>query len=117
MDIIFREHSEIVYVYTAKESITDPTENIIEYTLNNPLPIKAVVSDIAPEKIQWSMPGVATDRAKSLIIKEKYKGLIKASYKIKYDGEYYEGWRLNGKLQFRKIGKNYLEVKIYAKKV
>lgn len=116
MDIIFREHSKKIWVYIGKETETDPIEHTVEVTLQNPIPIKAIVTDLTPTKTQYAMPGIVTDKSKEIIIKKKYKALLEMSQKISIDGDYYEGWRKNGTLQYRIEG-NYLRAYIYTKKV
>ena len=73
------------------------------------------MSDIIPSKAVWKMPGIATDKTKEIIIKKKYKPLIELSQKILIDGDYYEGWRNNGRLNYRIEG-DYLRVYVYIKK-
>lgn len=116
MNILFREHAQNIYIYPALETDADPFEKNVDIIKMNPLPIKAIVTDLAFAKIQWSMVGIETDRAKEIIIEAKYLPLLKLSYKIKIDNDYYEGWRQNGRLQFRKEG-SYIRAYIYIKKV
>jgi len=116
MDILFRQHAQNIFIYPSLETEADPFEKNVTTTRMNRLPVKAIVSDLTFAKVQWSMVGIETDRAKEITIEEKYLPLLKLSYKIKVDNDFYEGWRLNGKLQFRKEG-SYIRAYIYIKKV
>lgn len=108
----FREHSETIEIYIAIETTVDPYEKNVELTNLNPLPIKAIVTDLTATQASWKMPGITTKKAKEIIIREKYESLILKSSKIKIDGEYYEGWKISGKLQMRKED-NFLRLYVY----
>jgi len=116
MEIVFRETSRTIYLYPGLETVTDPFEKTVETTLLNPLPIKAIITDLTFTKIQYAMPGIETDKAKEIIIEKKYETLLKQSYKIKVDNDFYEGWQINSRLQYRIEG-NYIRAYIYIKKV
>jgi len=116
MDILFREHAQNIYIYPSLEEISDPFEKNVTITRMNRLPIKAIVSDLTFAKVQYAMPGIETDRAKEIIIENKYENFLKLSYKIRIDGNDYEGWKINGKLQYRIEGE-YLRAYVYIKKV
>lgn len=115
MDNLFREHSKCIKIYMAVETIVDPYEKNVETVMLNPLPIKAIVSDITFAKSQWAMPGITTSKTKEILIEKKHRNLLLKSHKIEVDNELYEGWRVNGKMQIREEG-NYLRVYIYFKK-
>lgn len=116
MDIVFRETAKTIYMYPGLETETDPFEHTVETRLLNPLPIKAVITDLTFTKIHYAMPGIETDKAKEIIIQKKYETLLKQSYKIKVGNDFYEGWQINSRLQYRIEG-NYLRAYIYIKKV
>ncbi len=116
MNILFREHAQNIYIYPSLETETDPFEHTVDKVKMNPLPIKAIVTDLTFTKVQYAMPGIETDKAKEIIIEKKYENLLKLSYKIKIDNDYYEGWTLNGRLQYRIEG-DYLRAYTYIKKV
>jgi len=116
MDILFREHAKNIFLYPSLETVDDPFEKNVTITRMNRIPIKAIVSDLSFSKIHWKMPGIETDKAKEIIIEKKYETLLKLSYKIKIDDDYYEGWILNGKLQYRIEGE-YIRAYVYIKKI
>lgn len=115
MEQVFREHSRYIRIYVAKETIVDPIEKNVELTEFNPYPIKAIVADLTFAQAQWKIPGVTVDKTKEIIIEKKNRSLLELSQKIEVDGEFYEGWRVNGKMQIREEG-NYLKVYIYYRK-
>ncbi len=116
MDRLFKETAKNIKIFLAIETIDDPYEKNVSLTDLNPIPIKAIVSDLTFAKINWTMPGVVSDKAKEIIIQVKHKSLLEMSQKIYIDGDYYYGWRMNGQLQYRQEG-NYLRCYIYIKKV
>lgn len=113
----FREHSKSIRIYRAVEIETDPYEHTVETTYLPSLPVKAIVSDISPASSQWKMPGIVTEKTKQIIIEKKYEKLLLRSHKIVIRGDTadYYGWRINGRLTYKTVGK-YLEVYIYVKK-
>jgi len=117
MDKLFREHSQNIRIYLAIETTDDPYEKNVTLSELNPIPIKAIVTDLTFAKSQWAMPGIITDKAKEIIVEKKYRSLLEKSYKIQIVGDidYYEGWKQNSKMQIREEG-NYLRCYIYIKK-
>jgi len=117
MENILRNFGQYIKVYLAKTSIDDPYEKNKTISYQNPLPIKAIVTDLSPAKIQWNLTGIITDKAKEIIIEKKYELLLLQSYKITIQGENdeYIGWKQNGKFQYRKEG-NYIRFYMYIKK-
>jgi len=116
VDKLFKDMAKSIKIYLGKENIDDPYEKNVSLTTMNPIPIKAIISDLTFAKIQWAMPGIVADKAKEITIKIRHKSLLEMSQKIEIDGEFYEGWRQNSKMQTRKEG-NYLRCYIYLKKV
>ena len=116
MEKLFKEKSEHIRIYIGSESVLDPYEKDVEVTMLNPIPIRAIVTDLISSQMSWKIPGIEADKAKEILIKKKYENTLKASQKIKIRNEYYEGWRINGKLQYRQEG-NYLRAYVYLKKV
>ena len=116
MEKLFNIASKKIRIYLGKEIETDPYEHSTETTMLPPIPISAIISDVTFGKVQYAMPGIVADSAKEIIIKKKYKSLLEKSQKIEIDGEYFEGWRQNGKMQWREEG-NFLRIYIYMKKV
>ncbi len=116
MDTLFREESQYIYMYSSTETDLDPYEHNVQVTRMNALPIKALVTDLTFTKVQWAMPGIDTNKAKEIVIEKKHEGLLKLTYKIKIDNDYYEGWTINGRLQYR-LEQNYIRAYVYIKKV
>lgn len=116
MEELFKEKSQTIKIYMARETETDPFEHTKEITELPPLPIKAIITDLVVSQIQWKMPGIIADKAKEIIVQKKYRSLLEKSYKIEVDSEYYDGWKVNGKMQIREEG-NYCRVYIYSKQV
>lgn len=117
METLFREHSQKIYIYMATETVLDPYEKNISVNMLNPLPIKAIVTDLTSAKIQWAMPGIITEKGKEIIIEKKHRTLLEKSQKIQIvgDSDLYEGWKVYGKMQIREE-QNYLRCYIYVKK-
>jgi len=116
MENLFRNKSEYIRIYMGTETINDPYEKDVSVTMLNPMPIKAIVTDLIASQSVWKMPGIEANKAKEIIIKKKYENALKASQKMKIRGEFYNGWRVNGKLQYRIEG-DYLRAYVYYKKV
>lgn len=115
MEELFREKSQKIRIYLATETIDDPYEKNVKLKELNPLPIRAIVTDLTASSAQWKMIGIVADKAKEIIVEKKYRSLIEKSYKIEVNGDFYNGWKINGRLQIREEG-NYLRCYIYIKK-
>ncbi len=117
MDELFKEKSEYIRIFMGTETIQDPYEKNVETTMLNPIPIKAIVTDLTSAKASWAMAGIITDKAKEIIIRKKDRPMLEMSQKIQVvgDTDYYEGWKTNGKMQIRQEG-NYCRCYIYIKK-
>ena len=115
MNNIFKEHSQKILIYLATTVEQDPYEKNVEETYLNPLPIRAIVTDLIASQVAWKMPSINTDKAKEIIIEKKYRPLLELSYKIKIDDDYYQGWKTNGRLQIRQ-DQDYLRCYVYIKK-
>ena len=111
----FREHAKTIRIYLATETLVDPFEKNVSLTELNPIPIRAIISDVSPASAIYKMPGISTEKTKEIIIKKKYESLLKQSQKIEFDGDFYEGWRISGRLSYRIEG-NYLRAYIYIKR-
>jgi len=115
MNDLFRQHSQRIKIYlaiVATEDVYEKNESISELPS---LPIDAIVTDLNYSKMQWIMPGIICERAKEIIIEKKYQSFLEQSYKIEIDKVLYDGWKINGKLQY-KIEQDYLRAYIYVKK-
>ena len=115
MDNIFRDYSEKILIYLSVTSTDDPYEKQTTEDLLNSVPIRAIVSDYSFEKVRWSMPSISTDSVKEILVEYKHKSLIEQSYRISIDGENYQGYKINGKLSFRKEG-SYMRVLCYSER-
>jgi len=115
MDELFREYAQKILIYLAVPTIEDPFEKNESLVDLPSLPIDAIVTDLTFAKIQWAMPGIATEQAKEIIIEKRHQSLIEQCYKIEIDGIIYEGWKIAGRLQY-KIEQDYLRAYIYNKK-
>ena len=115
MEELFKEKSRTIRIYLTIETIDDPYEKNIKLTELNPIPIKAIVTDLIASSAQWKMAGIIVDKAKEIIIEKKYRSLLEKSYKIEVNEEFYNGWKVNGLMQIREEG-NYCRIYIYIKK-
>ena len=93
MDNLFREQAKTIRVYMAKETETDPFEHTKSQSYLNPIPVKAIVSTVAPKKLSWKFYGLKVVEAKELIIEQKYLNLIRMSYKIEIDGTDFHSYK------------------------
>ena len=116
MEELFRQSSQKIKIYLAVTSQEDPYERNDSLAALPSLPISAIVTDLAFAKIQWAMPGISCDQAKEIIIEKKNKSLLEQSYKIEIEGFFYEGWKVNGKMQTKQECE-FLRCYIYIKKI
>lgn len=86
MKKLFRQKAKPITVFLASESETDPYEHTIELLYLNPIPIKAMIAQISPEKMVWRFYGKKVSEAKELIIEQNNLNLIRMSYKIEIEG-------------------------------
>ena len=98
----FRNQAIKIRIHTSIDTITDPYEKTISKSYLPCKVIRAIVSDLSPAQLQWKAPGIVTNRAKECIIEKKYETLLKLSQKITIDGDDYYGWKVNGRLSYRK---------------
>jgi hypothetical protein len=106
---------EWINIYTGQEVIQDKYEQNVVVNYNNPLPIIAIVNDLTAAQANWKMPGIEVAKIKEVMIMKKYRSLIELSQKIEIEGEMYEGWRVNGKMQIRSMAGNILRLYVYIK--
>ena len=117
MKDIFSQHARKIKIVISKWETTDPYEKSREETPIMYLPLEAIISDLTVAKIQWAMPGVLTDKAKEITIHQKDYSKLNLSSTIIIDGESYQGWKSNGKLQYRTTDdRAYLRCYVYIKK-
>lgn len=117
VDDIFSSQGKWIQVFTGVEVVQDPYEKNVVTTYTNPLPLLAIISDFTSTQAQWKMPGVKVAKVKEIYVKSKYRTLIELSSKIEIDGEAYEGWRENGKMQIRQMAPDVIRLYIYTKAV
>jgi len=116
MEELFNEISQKIYVYMGLESSEDPYDKNISIVHLPRIPIDAIVSELGFAKAQWSIPGIITQDSKEIIVEKKHEDLIKLSQKIEINGTMYEGWRINGSLQYKRE-EDYLKLYVYKKQV
>lgn len=116
---LFREESEKLLVYLATETILDPDEKNVSLSYLNPLPIDSVITDLSAARAAYKMVGILTEKAKQIIVEKKHRPLLEMSYKLKVLGEtdYYEGYKISGKLQILELDKNYIRLYIFIKQL
>jgi len=117
MDKVFDELAVPIKIYIAHETETDPFEHTVEETLINPIPIRAIVTEISSAKAQWTMPGIVTEKSKQIYCKKIHRHLLEMSQKITVRGdssEYY-GYRVNGRMSIIEVG-DLVRCYIYVKK-
>ena len=104
-----------IQIYTGQETVQDPYEKNTVTTYNNPLPIVAIVTDLTAAQAGWKMPGIDVMKIKEVFVKCKYRSLIEQSQKICIEGDMYEGWKVNGKMQIREMAKDVIRLYVYIK--
>ena len=116
MKELFKELAQPILFYAGIETEEDCFEHNVTVSELNPLSAKGIVTDLIFSQIGWKLPGIITNKAKEIVIEKKYKFLLEQSVKIKIldEDEYYYGWKVDGKLQFRIEGA-YLRAYIYVK--
>ena len=115
MDELFENKAQYIRIYLGTETIICPYEKNVTETLVNPIPIKAIVTDVSPASSVWKMPGIISEKTKQILIKKKYEDMLKMSRKIQIDNEDYYGYKTNGRLNFVIEG-DYIRAYIYIKK-
>ena len=118
MDELFNQESTHIKIYLALEVEADPLEKNVTLTYLQPVPIKAIVTDLTATQIRWKSYGAISEDGKEILCKKKYRTLLENSQKIIVQGETneYEGYRVNGKMSIREEG-NYIRCIIYRKNV
>ena len=111
---LINQEGQWIQIVLGKEIITDPEEDSKKVIFNNPIPIKALVNSISPEKLTWKFFGVSISEAKELIIDAKYENLIKKSQKILIDNVEYVAYLSVGQLTIQNLG-SYLRVTVVRK--
>jgi hypothetical protein len=115
MNDIFRNLAQTIQVYIGSELKADPFEENTTVVLYNPIPIKAIVSDLNFDQIKYKMPSISTSKAKEVLVQKKDEKVVLMSQKIVIDGEEYEGWKENGRMQKKNEG-DYIRIFAYSRK-
>lgn len=71
----------------------DPYEKNYTYTNQNPLTIKAYISDVSPEALVWKQYGLTEIGMKEIICNKKYAQWFRLCNKIKIDGDSYQVYK------------------------
>lgn len=119
MEKLFEQFEKKIQVYLATQTINDPYTKETTDLIVSQVPIKGIVSSLSAGSIGYKLPGIITEKAKRIICKKKYRTLLEKSYKIKIIGytEFYEGWKLNGKMQIQELNDDYIKVYVYVKNI
>ena len=118
MERLFEKFEKKIQVYLATQTVSDPYTKSTTDLIVTQVPIKGIVSELSAGSIGYKMPGIVTEKAMQLMVLKKYRTLIEKSYKLQIVGEaeFFEGWKLNGRMQIIEIG-DYIKVYIYKKQV
>lgn len=120
-DDIFKKRGKWIRVYVGKETIEDPIEKNTSVQHKTHFPILAVIEDLTSAQAAYKMIGIQSSKAKDILIDAKYRNILELSTKIFYDGDFYQGWRDNSKLQIREVpgdgSGDYLRIYMYSRAV
>ena len=112
---LINQEGQWIQIVLGKEIITDPEEDSKKVIFNNPIPIKALVSDLTSSQTHWKIYGIETQQGKEIVVDSKYRNLIEMSQKIIIGNIDFTGWRDDlGKLQIRQDG-SYLRIYAYRR--
>lgn len=111
MKNLFKKHAISIRIYMGKTTVTDPFTKATSITMLSPIPIKALVNEVAPEKTRWVLPGIETTKAQQLIIEKRNLKLIEQSVRIQILGENYLGYKDNSdSFYIQDMGDKYVKV-------
>lgn len=79
----------VMYVYTAQETESDPTEHTVELTYNNPIPVRVMIRDLSFSSLAWKYYGQIAVGSKEIICELAYENILKACRKILIGDEEY----------------------------
>lgn len=89
-DILKQEGQlETLYVYSGKETETDPTEHTKTITLNNPIAIQGLIQQIGFSSLHYKYWGEIPVGSIQIIVEKKNKTLMLTAKKIKYNEKYF----------------------------
>lgn len=115
MDELFKEEAIAIRIFYGKEVELDPFDKNTKLIEFPSLPVKALCSDLIASQASWKLPGININKAKQIIIEKKFESFFLLSQRIRIGDTDYQGWRVNGSLQYR-IEDNYLRAYIYSGK-
>lgn len=116
MEVLFKESSEKILVYTSVETVLDPEDLNVAHEVLNSLPIDAIVTDISGSSMSYKTNGIIQEDSKEIIIEKKHRPLVELSYKITVDSIDYQGYKINGIMSIRNIDENYCRLYITRNK-
>lgn len=112
---LIKEIGIIVKIFLGIERSQDPESKDVSVTNINPIPIKAIVTQVAPEKLLWKFYGVQVSEAQEIICDKKYLSLIRQSQQIEINGIKFNAYRDNtGSLFIQDLG-DYIRVNVVRK--
>jgi hypothetical protein len=82
-----------VWAYPAQETVSDPYEKNKTRSFLNPIPIKALVTDISFEALRWKYYGKIPSGSKQIICEKRHFNLLKIADKIKIDDDYFKTYQ------------------------
>jgi hypothetical protein len=86
-----------VFVYPVVQRVIDADEGTTTDTLLNPVPIKAVVSEMSPGTLKWKYWGNLPSGSIRIITEKKWYTLFLIAGKILYNGKSYYIWQDDAK--------------------
>lgn len=114
---LIKEIGQTLLVFLAKETENDPIEKTVDLQYNNPIPVKGIIEDLAPNQVIWRIPGLQVTKAKMVVVHKRHLATILLSQKFQLKDEYetYYGFRQGaGKnMQIKTMG-NYIQLYIYS---
>ena len=112
---LFRDQQKQILLYMGIETVKDTYEKNVTMAYINPITINGIVSDMSSTRANYKMPGIMLSKAKEILIESRYLKTIEVTQKIRISGDsdYYEGYRINGKLQYREEG-DFIRLFIYT---
>jgi len=72
-----------VWIYSGYETTNDPYDHTKDITYNNPIAIKAFVTDQDFSSLKWKYYGQIPYESKKIVCEKKYENLLKLARKIK----------------------------------
>lgn len=112
---LIKEIGVTIWIWLGRQVSQDPEEQDKLDIVFNPIPIRALVSDLTSAQMTWKTSGTQEMQGKEIIVNKKYRNTIEQAYKIKIDDDYYVGWKDNqGRTQIREES-DYIRLYVYRK--